>query len=168
MVTSAERAADDEFAALYRREVHVMAALASSLTGSAEHGADLAQEAMTRAYRSWDTVRNLDRPGAWVRRVVINLAIDAHRRRESEERTLRRVAVAEVAPEPVSTSEEFWSAVRSLPDRQRAVIALHYIDDIGVDDIASVLGVAIGTVKAALHHGRRALAQALGTTEVAS
>ncbi len=68
------------FEALYRQELAPLIALAISMTGSRELGADLAHEALARAYRDWRSVGMLERPGAWVRRVVINLAIDAHRR----------------------------------------------------------------------------------------
>lgn len=57
---------------------------------------------------------------------------------------------------------DFWAAVRSLPRRQAAVIALHYYEDLPVADIAAVLGIAEGTVKAHLHKGRESLARRLG------
>ncbi len=57
-----------------------MIALGLSMTGSRETAVDLAHEAMLRAYLNWPSVSSMDRPGAWVRRVVINLAIDQRRR----------------------------------------------------------------------------------------
>ena len=61
-------------------------------------------------------------------------------------------------PEP---TREFWAAVRALPRQQAAVLALHYYEDLPIADIAAVLGLAEGTVKAHLHKGREALRQRL-------
>jgi RNA polymerase sigma-70 factor (ECF subfamily) len=48
-----------------------------------------------------------------------------------------------------------------LPGRQAQVIALRYIDDLTIPEIADVLGVAVGTVKALLHQGRERLRRQL-------
>jgi RNA polymerase sigma-70 factor (ECF subfamily) len=66
--------------------------------------------------------------------------------------------------EPVS--REFWEAVRSLPQRQREVVALHYAEDRSVRDIAEILGVADSTVKTSLQKGRAALATRFNEMEV--
>ncbi len=158
---SADREVD--FAAMYRRDLPVLVALASSLTGSRERGADLAQEAMVRAYRSWSSVGRLDRPGAWTRRVLINLAIDEHRRVQREDRAMARLPRGAATPAAEPRSEEFWRAVRALPERQRAAVALHYLEDMSVNDIADLMEITTGTVKTSLHHARRALAEALST-----
>ncbi len=59
---------------------------------------------------------------------------------------------------------EFWEQVRRLPTRQAQVIALHYLEDRPVAEIAEILGTAPGTVKAQLHSARVALADRLGAT----
>ena len=53
---------------------------------------------------------------------------------------------------------EVWRAVRRLPKRQAQVVALYYAADCSVAEVAEVLGLAEGTVKAQLHRGRQALA----------
>jgi RNA polymerase sigma-70 factor (ECF subfamily) len=58
-------------------------------------------------------------------------------------------------------SDEWWAAVRALPDRQRAVVVLHYVEDRSVLDVAEVLGIAEGTVKATLSRARRTLARTM-------
>ncbi|MCH7924615.1 MAG: sigma-70 family RNA polymerase sigma factor [Planctomycetes bacterium] len=52
-------------------------------------------------------------------------------------------------------------ALAKLPDEQRAVLSLHYLDEMGVREIAEVLGVPEGTVKSRLHHARNRLKEAL-------
>ena len=156
------------FEVLYRRELRSMIALAAALSGSRETGADLAHEAMLRAYLDWAHVGRLDRPGAWVRRVVINLAGDLRRRGVREQRALQRLDADVHAAAPTAVNAPFWAAVRSLPERQRAAVALRYLDDLAIDEIAQILEVTTGTVKAALFAGRKTLAGMLGTTGVVS
>jgi RNA polymerase sigma-70 factor (ECF subfamily) len=114
-------------------------------------------------------VSALDRPGAWARRVTINLAISGRRRLRSEAEALVRVdrrPVTEVTlDDDRSQADQFWLAVRGLPARQRAAVALHYLEDRSVDEVAQVLGCAPGTVKAQLHEARATLARALAPAE---
>ena len=155
----------DSFDALYTREAPRLVALSLSLTGNREAARDVAQEALLRAYREWGRVSLMDRPGAWVRRVAINLATDAHRRLQRE-----RTAVSRLAAQPAAVFDEpdidrFWAVVRDLPDRQRVVVALRYADDMSVEDIASVLDITEGTVTKTLFMARRSLAARLGEEE---
>ncbi|MEP7203459.1 MAG: sigma-70 family RNA polymerase sigma factor [Ilumatobacteraceae bacterium] len=154
------------FERLYRQELSPLIALATTMTGDREIGADLAHEALARAYRDWRTVGALERPGAWVRRVLINLTIDAHRRQARE-----TVAMSRLAPDPFVAAGEvsdaaFWSAVRALPERQRAAIVLYYVEDLAIAEIADILRVASGTVKTSLFMARQSLAATLGAEEV--
>jgi len=56
---------------------------------------------------------------------------------------------------------EFWAAVRALPRRQAQVMALYYLEDRSVAQVAEILDVTLGTVKRHLHNGRQALARRL-------
>lgn len=68
----------------FRREFPAMVAVAYAMSGSRWAAEEAAQEALLRAYRSWETVGRYDKPGAWLRRVTINLATSWMRRRISE------------------------------------------------------------------------------------
>lgn len=72
----------------------------------------------------------------------------------------------EIPDELPEQDEAVWRAVRQLPRRQAQVVALHYVDDRSVAEIAAVLDLAEGTVKATLHQARQALARALGNPVV--
>lgn len=154
-----------DFEEVYRRELVAIVALAVALTGNRETGVDLAHEAMLRAFRDWSRVERLERPGGWIRRVVINLALDVRRRGGREQRALRRLDTSEKV-DLLPPDDQFWSAVRELPPRQRAVVALRYIEDLPVAEIASLLEVSEGTVKTSLFRARRTLAETLGAEEV--
>jgi RNA polymerase sigma-70 factor (ECF subfamily) len=149
----------EPFDAFFRRELPALVALARALCGPA-HADDAAQEAMLVAYRRWPEVAGLDRPDAWVRKVLVNLATSVLRRRAAEARAVLRLGsrpavYAELEPR----NEQFWEAVRRLPRRQAQVVALHYVDDLGVAEIADLLGVAEGSVKQHLSRARSALAR---------
>ena len=67
-----------------------------------------------------------------------------------------------------SAAQQFWAAVRALPERQRAAIALYYLEDLSIADVAATLGVTEGTVKASLFQARATLAKSLGVSHVGS
>jgi len=155
----------ETFDAFYRRELAGLVAFARALSGSAS-AEDIAQEAMLAAYRRWDRVSRLDVPSAWVRRVCANGAVSTLRRRGVEGRALLRLGSRRPDIEPMMTEHEvFWAEVRRLPRRQAQVIALHYIYDLGVTEIAATLACAEGTVKTHLSRGRAALSNRLTEPE---
>ena len=154
-----ELRAYETFDAFFRREMPGLVAFARVLSGSASAD-DIAQEAMLAAYRQWDDVSRLDVPGAWVRRVCANRSVSTFRRRAVEARALLRLGSRREATPPLAEEHEaFWSQVRQLSRRQAQVVALHYMDDLGVAEIAATLGCAEGTVKVHLYRGRAALAR---------
>lgn len=150
---------DDFFAAEFRS----VAGLAYVLCGRWALAEELAQDAFVSALRRWDQVSTYDDPGAWVRRVVANLATSSWRRRGREARALARFG-ARPQPDARITLEDpaFWSALRGLPRRQAQCLALRYFEDRSMTDIADVLGISESTVRVHLHAGRRALAARLG------
>lgn len=124
---------------------------------------DVVQEAFIRALQRWDEVAAMDRPDLWVQRVALNLATSRLRRFATEARALsrfagRRVVVHDRLPDG---DEAFWSAVRRLPSQQAGAVALRYAADLPVVDVAAVMGLAEGTVKAHLHRARLRLAEVL-------
>jgi len=151
------------FDAFYSSEFPRMVDLAYALSGSRIAAEDLAQEALLAAHASWDRVGVLDRPGAWVRRVVINKAASLYQRRAAEIRALARLAPLRGSSflSVDSDTAHVWNEVRKLPRRQAQVIALFYLDQMSISEIAHVLEVAEGTVKAHLHQARETLAPML-------
>jgi RNA polymerase sigma-70 factor (ECF subfamily) len=166
----AESSSSEAFEDFYARDFAALVGLAYALSGSRNGAEDLAQEAFLAAHRSWDRVGRYDDPGAWVRRVVANLSVSTFRRGLAEAKALARAAVgsASVLPELSQDDAEVWRTVRTLPRRQRQVIALRYLEDMPVAEIARVLGTAEGTVRKHLHDGRLTLAARLGLEDGSS
>ena len=141
--------------------------LAYALSGSRSGAEDLAQEAFLAAHRGWDRIGGFDEPGAWVRRVVANLSVSTIRRRVVETKALARIALGQTPALPELSAEgiEFWRAVRSLPKRQAQVIALRYLEDMPIAEVARVLGMAEGTVRKQLFEGRKKVVRLLRLEE---
>ena len=156
----------EPFDRFYEREFRSVVGLAYALSGSRAASEDLAQEAFIAAHRNWDKVGGYDKPEAWVRRVVSNLSVSRFRKRAAEVKAITRLAgfrdESVVLPELPAEAQEFWSNVRKLPKRQAQAIALHYLEDRSVADIAEILECAPNTVKVHLHKGRQRLAERLG------
>ncbi len=134
---------------------------AYALTGNVADAQDIASEAMARAWQRWPAVCRCDSPEAWVRRVASNLATSRWRRAKTADAAARqlagRVTVIEIGPDTVA----LVAALRTLPERQRVAVVLHYLADLSLDQVASELGCPVGSVKAWLSRGRAALALAL-------
>jgi RNA polymerase sigma-70 factor (ECF subfamily) len=152
------------FDRFYEREYAAVVGLMYGMTRSRVLAEDLAQEAFLRAHRDWSRVEHMDSPEGWVRRTALNIARSRWRRLRSEARALMRSASGDTSSGDHRTSPEieaFWSEVKRLPARQAQAIALHYVEDLSVSEIGTVLGVADGTVKALLHQGRERLRRQL-------
>jgi RNA polymerase sigma factor (sigma-70 family) len=151
------------FEYFYLEEYPTVVALAHALSGSRTGAEDIAQEAFLRAYRDWHRVGSYEHQAAWVRRVAANLATSGLRRRLVEARALARLAGRrEPAVEPLAGEDaQFWVAVRALPRRQAQAVALYYFQDLSVQQTATALDCAEGTVKAHLAKARAALARQL-------
>ena len=136
--------------------------LMTALCGSGGVAEDLAQEAFLRAHRDWGRVARLDKPAAWVRRVAINLSRSRFRRLRAEATARLRLAGGITSTAILSPQDEaFWDEVRGLPKRQAQAVALRYVDDLSVRDIAQIMNVAEGTLRALLHQGSERLERQL-------
>lgn len=151
------------FEQFYRRELKPVIGLAYALSGSRSAAEDLAQEAFLAAHSSWERVSQYEKPEAWVRRVVANKSVSMFRRKMREAKAMARMKPeSSYLPRIPAEDDEFWKEVRGLPKRQSQAIALHYLEEMSVAEIAEILECAEGTVKVHLHKGRKRLADRLG------
>jgi RNA polymerase sigma factor (sigma-70 family) len=149
-----------KFDDFYRAELPRLVALARALCGPALAD-DVAQEAMLAAFRKWRRVSDLQYPAGWVRRVCANLAVSQHRRRMIEVRALTRLSSR---PDPIpleAPDEEFWTAVHKLSRRQAQAVALRYVYQLDIAEIAQTLAISEGSVKQHLSRARSRLAEEL-------
>ena len=156
----------ESFDSFYRREMPALVRFTTALVRRRDVAEELAQEAMLRAHARWDQVSSYDDPSAWVRRVAANAAKNVFRRWSIESRTLVRARSwrADEAAEARqgSMAPELWEAVSRLPLQQRSAVALYYLEDRSLEDIAIIIGCSASTARVHLHRGRQQLAQAMG------
>jgi len=153
----------ETFDTFYAREFRPLVALTYVLSGIPTLAEDLAQEAMATAYHQWSRVSAMESPTGFVRRTASHLAASAVRRRVAEAKAMLRLtsqrAVLAQLGEP---DEQFWAAVRCLPARQAQAVALRYIYDCPVSEVAEVMSISEGAAKAHLFRGRQTLIRVLG------
>ena len=105
-------------------------------------------------------------PGGWVTTVALNEARRRLRRAGHERRLLVWVAsTAPVEAPPPAWSPEVWEALAALPRREREAVALRYVADLPVGQIANIMGVAPGTAASTLHAARARLARVLAPVD---
>jgi RNA polymerase sigma-70 factor, ECF subfamily len=125
---------------------------------------DAVQETFVKAFLSaarWDGSSDA---GPWLSRIAVNQAIDRYRRAKRRRATYSPIeegdhdphfAAEEPSPERRAISqnlgERIGSALRALPEKQRAVFALRHYEERSLEDIASLLSLPLGTVKSTLH-----------------
>lgn len=134
-----------------------------------DDAADIAQEAMIRAWRSLRRGTAPDHPTAWLRMIVRREAIRHHSRQitvtsldefgELDDRTAANRL--DLLPLQVDVRR----AVRSLTPQDRKLLALRYVDDLTQPAVASALGIPEGTAKVRLHRARGRLQQVLAEHE---
>lgn len=150
-------------------------ALARYLTDRDGDAEDLVQEALLKAYRSFDSLEDPAAAGGWLRVILTNIWRDRIRKRR---RSPREVPIDDVEdfslyttlveedPFPYSDSlhldflgsfcrEDVHLVLRRLPDLYRVPLALRYIEGFATREIADMLGTPLGTTLARLHRGRK-------------
>ena len=151
------------FEGSYRRLVVQLYAV----TGDSAEAEDLVQDAFVRAAAAGRRFLKVENHEAWLRTAAINL----HRNRWRKMRNFSKLRYRLEKPTDLSGLEEHVvviAALRALPAHQREVLALYYLADLPVAEVADTLGCAVGTVKSRLMRGREALAETLGPWEGSS
>jgi RNA polymerase sigma-70 factor, ECF subfamily len=157
-----QTASGADFDAFYLATIRRVVLYLYAACGDRADAQDIAQEAFARAWQHWPKVAKYEDPEAWVRAVAWRLMINRWR-------GLRRwlAARARLGPPPESTAGPspdrvaVMDALLRLPKPQRQVIALHYLLDMPVGQIATDTGTPEGTVKARLSRARATLARLL-------
>ena len=153
--------------------------LAFHLLGDSQEALDLSQDVFLRVFRTLKHFRGHSTLRTWIYRIVLNQASNRQRWWRRRHRN-QQVALEEhtavhgdlpdrrdaISPdrqlEERETADLVWKALDALAFDQRAVIVLREIEGLSYDEIATSLGVAVGTVKSRLARARESLRQGLG------
>ena len=134
---------------------------------------DLVQECLFKVAKRWPRVSSMDRPAAYARRILVNLALDGAPRRARRRSELEppKLLPREAAEDPVGAlpgRADLLEALAGLPREQRAVLVLRYFNDLTEVQAASVLGCSEGTVKSRASRGLARLREALAPMPIES
>jgi RNA polymerase sigma-70 factor (ECF subfamily) len=152
---------------LYREHADRVYGLCLRMCADNVRATELAQDVFVRAWEQLDRLQSGSDAGAWLWRLATNVVLNAMR---SDKRRVARVArVAEPGlleraelgtPLPVRRLS-LDAAIARLPERAREVFVLHDVEGFSSAEVAELLGVAEGTVRAHLHRARSLLREAL-------
>ena len=158
------------FAALVAARLPGMLRLARSILRNEADARDATQEAFVAAWQQLPRLRDEARFNAWLHTVLANRCRDALRRRgrvreielDGAALDASNLRVPDPAPGALDRAGVLAAFDRlSLADRQ--ILALHYLEDRPLEQVARGLGIPIGTAKSRLHAARKALGRALET-----
>ena len=131
---------------------------------------DVAQEALLRAYKSFNRLRDHSRFRGWLVRISFRLALDrvrSARRRERRDALWSQPArlPPPASAEDVAASNQFQGhlerALEELPEKLRLVLLLSAMEGYTIEEIASMVGIPLGTVKSRIFIARKKLAEKL-------
>lgn len=163
---------------LIRTHERKAVAVASRMLGNLQDGLDVAQDAFLRAYRSLGTLKQPERFGPWLMRIVSNLSLNYRRSRKATssmpvEDLLTGESLSGSGPGPASTntpdeaastaelSERIEQAIAELPEKQRAALVLFAIEGLAQKEVAEVLECSVELVKWNVFQARKKLKKEL-------
>ena len=121
---------------------------------------DAVCEAVARAWEKRGTLRDERLFATWLTRILIRECVNIQRRQ-------RRTVPVETLPEQAQEDESdtvrsLREALETLPQRQRTMVVLHYMEDYDVREVARIMGTTRGAVCAGLSRARDALRRRIG------
>jgi RNA polymerase sigma-70 factor, ECF subfamily len=148
--------------------------LARAIVDSPSDAEDVVQEAFVSAWRSLPRLRDPEKFDAWFGRILVNsarthvrrrgsvtpISID-RRRADADDTESEHPGRHDPALDSVVSSDALGRAIDRLSVDQRTILALHHLEERPVAQIATVLGIPVGTAKWRLHAARQALERAL-------
>lgn len=166
LVTGTLAGNGQDFEVLVGRYERAVYNLALRMLRNAEDAKDATQEAFFKAYRSLRTFKTGAKFSTWILAIAYNASCDrlAKRRHFSNSEIPER---ADPGPGPAEQTEREDEAERlrrtidALPDKYRAVITLYHLQGKQYDEIATILGVPMGTVKTHLFRAKELLRRRL-------
>ena len=167
LVERAQRGDHEAFDALATAAYHRLYAIARRILRDGYAAEDAVQDALVRAWRDLRGLRDRDRFDAWLNRLLVHACAD-HVRRDRR-RPLEVMVDPIDRPDPqddvarVGDRDEIERAFLKLSVEHRAVLVLTHYVGLSAPEIASILGIPVGTVYSRIHHGTRQMRSSLAS-----
>ncbi len=136
--------------------------LAYLLTADRELAQDLVHDAFVRLFGRYRDLRDADHFEAYLRKTIVNLSKDQRRKKTVERAYMALQNRVEGVASPDGSDEELRAALMKLPQRQRAAVALRYLEDLSEQQTADAMDTSVASVKALTQRGAAALRRHLG------
>ncbi len=171
LIERLQRGSLESLGILYDRYQRLVFRTALAITGDPEAAADLQQDVFLRLFRFADRIDSKRPLEPWLYRMTANLSYTWVKRHNRWIRPLEDLAewlagkgrsslVQQI--ELDETSQQIQQAMLALPLAHRLVVALYYVNDLSLQEIAEILEIPVGTVKSRLYYSRQALRADLG------
>ncbi|HVF16076.1 MAG TPA: RNA polymerase sigma factor [Steroidobacteraceae bacterium] len=176
LVEAARRGDMRAFERLYRMHSGRVLGLCLRMTRQREIAEDCVQQTFVRAWKNLAAFEGRSAFGTWLHRIAVNEVLTNRRNRgtrsegtslptqEEDEDTFENVADLSVAADSGDVMD-MEKALATLPEGSRHVVVLQAVYGYSHEEVAEMLGIAVGTCKAQLHRGRRLLRERLGLQE---
>jgi RNA polymerase sigma-70 factor (ECF subfamily) len=156
------------FEGLYRRLVGRIYALCLRMARDTQRAEELTQDVFVRAWERLGSFRGESKFTTWLHRLAVNAVLQEGRtkgRRESREELVADPGayLGRVKVEFPGTRLDLERAIASLPEGARRVVVLRDVYGYKYEEIATMQGVALGTVKAQIHRARRMMREKLSS-----
>jgi RNA polymerase sigma-70 factor (ECF subfamily) len=167
LVRQVQNGSEDAFGSLVDRYLDEAYAIAVSVLRDAHDAEDAVQSAFIRALERIDQLKPGSPFGPWFYRVLRSTCLNL-RRREALRRHEEIPVSAAGGPDPEKdlqrelTRERVVIALGELPEMQRLAVTLYDLEGYSHQEIGGILGIAVGTSRAHVHHARRALRRLIG------
>jgi RNA polymerase sigma-70 factor (ECF subfamily) len=158
---------------LFRRYQLPLYAYAFELLRDEQASLDVVQESFINASRYITRLRDDAKFGSWLFGIAHQKCLLRWRRREWETVPVGEIAEEHEEPSPdprdwllrKEEEERFMNSLQHLSPPHRSVILLHFLEEFSLEEIASITGVSVGTVKSRLHYAKQALRRLLEEIE---
>ncbi len=164
LVERARRGDRDAFGQLAAGEVDRLHAIARLILRDSDLAEDAVQEALVSCWRQLPKLRDVERFDGWLYRILVHAANDEYGRRRRHQATVQTIRIEPAAGDTardVVDRDALESAFRRLSIDHRAVVVLHQYEGRPLPEVATMLGIPLGTAKSRFHHAMSALRAAL-------
>jgi RNA polymerase sigma-70 factor, ECF subfamily len=176
LIELVQKGRQDAFSQLVLRHEGAVYSLCYRMTMNVTEAEDLAQESFLRFYRSIDRFQPGARLRPWLRKIVVNVCLDALRRRKAPPLPLEELVAGGMHPQVHSRDElpeaaylsreaklDVQAALLRLPVEYRMALVLRYLEELSYQEIADALGIPVSTIETRLFRAKKMLGPILAS-----